>query len=79
MDNFNTHDLKIFCPFCKNTFPFNAIEIPDGAIYEIKCPNCEAFLKHKKVTENIDLGERAKIKQQIVRETGYKTAYKQNI
>lgn len=43
--------VKIDC-FCGSVFLFCTDNIPEGQIYEAECPNCHAFLKRRKVSNN---------------------------
>lgn len=41
--------LKEKCPSCSHEWWFNTRNIPDGAKYDVECPNCKALLMRKKV------------------------------
>lgn len=37
----------ITCPSCGTSFPYDENGIPEGATYELTCPECETLLKRK--------------------------------
>ena len=41
----------ITCFACKHEWVFNDTSIPEGATYEVMCPNCKMILKRKKINE----------------------------
>ena len=46
--------IKIQCFLCKNEFEVNVEKIPNGATYEVKCPQCGMMLKRKKTEKDDD-------------------------